>query len=158
MEIVDTIKRALIVRPFFFFVSLVVISSLYAIFSGIFKVDVSLLTIYGFQMSIYAFISLLSISILSSILLTLEYHNLRTSMGAKKIPVSKKSFLGYIGAGFSFFTTVCPFCKPLLITFFGVGGAFGLFQTYGMQITFLSVCLLLVSIYLVATTKKTCSG
>ena len=81
-------------------------------------------------------------SILGGLFISLQVFaikNKQKSLGAK---------VGFTGAFISFFTTTCPFCKPLLLSLIGFTGSLAILK-YGIALASLSVILLLVSIYLV---------
>ena len=69
----------------------------------------------------------------------------------------KSANVGFFGAFISFFTTTCPFCKPLLLSLIGFTGSLAILK-YGTVLALLSVLLLLVSIYLVASQLCKCES
>ena len=62
----------------------------------------------------------------------------------------KSANVGFFGAFMSFFTTTCPFCKPLLLSLIGFSGSLAILK-YGMALAIASALLLIVSIYLAAS-------
>lgn len=84
-------------------------------------------------------------SILGGLLIALQVFAIRNRQ--KSI---KSANIGFIGAFLSFFTTTCPFCKPLLLSLLGFSSSLALLK-YGIALAILSVLLLLTSIYLVTT-------
>ncbi len=57
----------------------------------------------------------------------------------------------------SFFATTCPFCKPLLISLLGLSGSIAILK-YGFVLAFVSILLLIGSIYLTlkSISKRSC--
>ena len=141
-------------RKLFFLFSVIAFAMLYSLFTCIFTVSTKPFTDAGPFFTIFSVLGLVSISFLSAVLLTLQYHALREKK--KSSAKTKASFFGYLGTTGSLFATVCPFCKPLLVAILGLGGAFGFLQVYGKYITFLSAMILIVAIYLITQTKKSC--
>ncbi len=81
-------------------------------------------------------------SLLGGILITLQAFAVRN----KQKSVSSAN-VGFFGAFLSFFTTTCPFCKPLLLSFIGFSGSLVLLK-YGLLLAIVSLALLVISIYL----------
>lgn len=151
---IQQVIKSIKIRKLFFLFSVVAFALLYSIFTGIFVITITPFAISGPIFTFFSTAGLVSISLLSAILLTLQYNTLREK--TKSSVKTKASFLGYVGTSGSFFATVCPFCKPLLAVILGLGGAFGFLQVYGKYITFLSAMILIIAIYLVTQTKKSC--
>jgi len=145
MKELKTLKEVITKRSTLFLSSFIIIALFYMIFTGII-----VLNPLGLMLSRYALVPLLLVSLLSAAIITVEYDSLRK----KKVCITKKSSIGYFGTVFSFLATACPFCKPLLIAVFGLGGAFGLLQVYGFQITLVSLALLLTSLFLVLRARS----
>lgn len=57
--------------------------------------------------------------------------------------------VGFSGMLASFFTTTCPFCKPLLLSLLGLSGSIAILK-YGLFLVVGSILLLIGSIYLTA--------
>lgn len=84
-------------------------------------------------------------SILGGLLISLQVFAIRNRQKSLK-----SANVGFIGAFLSFFTTTCPFCKPLLLSFVGFSGSLAILK-YGFALAILSLVLLLISIYLVTS-------
>jgi len=87
-------------------------------------------------------------SILGGMLIALQVfavRNKQKSMRSAKV--------GFLGAFLSFFNVTCPFCKPLLLSLIGFSGSLAILK-YGLALAFVSLILLLVSIYLVASSME----
>ncbi len=82
-------------------------------------------------------------SILGGLLITLQIVAIKNR---QKTLTSAK--VGFLGAFLSFFTTTCPFCKPLLLSWIGFSGSVAILK-YGTTLAVVSALLLLASIWLV---------
>lgn len=89
-------------------------------------------------------------SILGGLLIALQIFAIK-----KRQNTLKSANVGFFGAFISFFTTTCPFCKPLLLSLIGFTGSLAILK-YGTVLALFSVLLLLASIYLVATQVTKC--
>ena len=144
--LVNILKRNLLIL----LITLPIIGFLYSIFTGIIKFENS---IYFSIMSKNSIFALIIISILTSILLTLQI-----SLIKERIKI-KGTKVGFFGTFLSFLTTACPFCKPLLISIIGLSSSTALLAKYGIQITIFSILLLITSIFIVSkniTKTKLC--
>ncbi|MEK6983335.1 MAG: hypothetical protein AABX33_02080 [Nanoarchaeota archaeon] len=70
-----------------------------------------------------------------------------------KQKLMRSARVGFFGAFLSFFNVTCPFCKPLLLSLIGFSGSLAILK-YGLALAFISVILLLVSIYLVISSVE----
>lgn len=84
-------------------------------------------------------------SILGGILVSLQVFAIRNKQKSLKA-----ANVGFIGAFLSFFNVTCPFCKPFLLSLIGFSGSLTILK-YGLALALVSVILLLISIYLVAS-------
>jgi hypothetical protein len=124
------------------------IAALYSFFTGIVNVGFWPPQFLGLTFSLFSALALFLVSLLSAILITLQIYRFQIS----NIKFQKENSVGLIGMASSFFVSACPFCKPLLLSVFGLGGATSIIAKYGFQVTIVSLTLLLISIILVANT------
>lgn len=129
---------------FLFLVSGLLYGLIYAVMTNLIDVRSGLKYInYSFtNVSITFFVIF---SILGGILISLQVFAIRNKQKSLK-----SANIGFIGTFISFFNVTCPFCKPLLISLIGFSGSLAILK-YGLGLAIISVILLLVSIYLVAS-------
>jgi len=144
--LINTLKRNFLIL----LITLPIIGFLYSIFTGIIRFKDS---IYFSIMSKNSIFALIVISVLTSILLTLQISLIRERIKVKGTKV------GFFGTFLSFITSACPFCKPLLISIIGLSSSTALLAKYGLHITIFSIFLLITSIFIVSkniTKTKLC--
>lgn len=91
-------------------------------------------------------------SILGGILISLQVFSVK-----RKQKILKSANVGFIGAFLSFFNVTCPFCKPFLLSLIGFSGSIAILK-YGLALALISITLLLISIYLVASNINVIRG
>ena len=87
-------------------------------------------------------------SLLGGMLISLQVFAIKNKQKSMK-----SARVGFLGAFLSFFNVTCPFCKPLLLSLLGFSGSLAILK-YGLALAFVSLILLLVSIYLVASSME----
>ena len=142
-ELFASIKRVLSRRNYFF---IFVASGLF--YGVIFSMMTNLIDIrFGLSNLRFAFTLqsasfFIVLSILGGLLISLQvfsFHEKRKNYTSTTTGVS--------GMLVSFFATTCPFCKPLLISLLGLSGSIAILK-FGLVLAFVSILLLLGSIYL----------
>ena len=91
-------------------------------------------------------------SILGGILISLQIFAIKN-----KQRVLKSANVGFLGAFLSFFNVTCPFCKPFLLSLIGFSGSLAILK-YGLALALVSVILLLISVYLIASNINSNDG
>lgn len=87
----------------------------------------------------------IAFSILGGLLISLQVFAIKNKQKALK-----SANVGFLGAFLSFFNVTCPFCKPFLLSLIGFSGSIAILK-YGLALALVSIMLLLISIYLVAS-------
>jgi hypothetical protein len=147
------IKRVLGRRNYFF---IFVVSGLF--YGVIFSMMTNLIDVrFGLSNIRFAFtwqsgLFFIVLSILGGLLISLQLFSFR-----EKRKNYTSTTTGLSGMFVSFFATTCPFCKPLLISFLGLSGSIAILK-YGLVLAFVSILLLLGSIYLTlkSISKRNC--
>jgi len=88
------------------------------------------------------------VALLSALLVAMLYYQ-----NSKFKAVKGKA--GLAGSILGFFTTACPYCTPLVLSWVGLGGSLYFIADYGVHIGVASVLLLLFSIVMVS--KNICN-
>jgi hypothetical protein len=148
-----SIKRVLSIRNYFFI--FVASGLLYGI---IFSMMTNLIDVrFGLSNIIFAFTwqsgsFFLILSVLGGLLISLQVFSFQEK---QRNYISTTT--GTTGMFVSFFATTCPFCKPLLISLLGLSGSIAILK-FGLVLAFVSVLLLLGSIYLTlkSISKRNC--
>jgi len=91
--------------------------------------------------------------ILFSFLLALSFTLHKYKLSQMK-GIGKESSAGFAGAIAGIFTSACPICPPLILSFVGVPASIAIFPLGGWEIRILSIALLLVSIYIVSNSLQ----
>jgi len=152
-EFIAPIKRVLSRRNYF----LIFVAS--GLFYGvIFSMMTNLIDVrFGLSNMRFAFtwqsgLFFLILSVLGGILISLQIFSFR-----EKQKNYASTTTGVSGMLVSFFATTCPFCKPLLISLLGLSGSIAILN-YGLALAFISIFLLVGSIYLTlrSISKRSC--
>lgn len=114
-----------------------VMTNLIDVRSGLKYVNISFTAVSG------AFF--VAFSVLGGILISLQIFAIKNKQRALK-----SANVGFLGAFLSFFNVTCPFCKPFLLSLIGFSGSLAILK-YGLAFALVSITLLLISIYLVAS-------
>ncbi len=136
---------------FLFLVSGLLYGLVYAVMTNLIDLRFGLKNInIAFTLTSAAFFILFSI--LGGLLVSLQVFAIRNRQKSLKA-----ANVGFAGAFISFFTTTCPFCKPLLLSLMGFSGSIAILK-FGFVLVIISILLLLVSVYLVTLTidKSNC--
>jgi hypothetical protein len=138
------IRKVLFDAKFFliFFVGGILYGLLYSVMTNL--VDLR----NGFGNIHYSFtptstIFVIVFSVLGGTLLALQIFAIRNKQKSVK-----SANVGFLATFLSFFNVTCPFCKPLLLSFIGFSGSLAILK-YGLLLAFVSILLLIISIYLV---------
>ena len=137
------IKRVLLTRNYFFIfiVSGLFYGVIFSIMTNLIDVRFGLFNI-RFSFNWKSGLIFIALSILGGLLISLQlflFHEKRKNYISAATGIS--------GMFASFFSTMCPFCKPFLISLLGLSGSIAILK-YGIVLAFVSILLLVSAIYL----------